>query len=222
MRAMILAAGRGERLRPLTDECPKPLLKAGGRPLIEYHLRALASAGVEDVVINTSWRADRLHTRIGDGRRFGLRVRYSYEGPQPLDTGGGIARALPLLGDDAFIVVNGDIYTDFPLATLTPPRDDRQAHLVLVPNPPHNAAGDFAIEGDSLDNRPDGRLTFSGIAVYAPAFFAGAGAGRFPLAPLLRKAADRGRVSGEAFHGEWRDIGTAERLAELDRWMRNG
>jgi len=220
MRAMILAAGRGKRLRPLTDTRPKPLLEAGGRSLLEYHLRALAAADIRDVVINTSWLAEQIHATIGDGSTFGMRVVYSDEGANVLETGGGIVRALPLLGDEPFLVVNGDIWCDYPFAALPPLEPQDIAHIVLVPNPPHNPGGDFALVDGRVRNVVEDGGTFSGIAVYRPEFFAQAPDGAFPLAPLLRRAAVQGSLRGEFFAGHWWDVGTSSRLDNLDAWLR--
>jgi len=213
--AMILAAGRGERMRPLTDHTPKPLLEAGGRPLIGHHLAALARAGVREVVVNHAHLGAQIESALGDGGAYGLRIRYSPE-EVALETGGGIFRALPLLGPDPFIVVNGDVWTDFDLARLRLAGTDL-AHLVLVHNPPHHAAGDFVLDGDRVRDGGGPRLTFSGIGVYRPALFDGCAPGRFPVAPLLRAAMAAGRVSGEHHRGRWVDVGTPERLAALDR-----
>lgn len=215
MRAMILAAGRGERMRPLTDDCPKPLLAVGGRPLIERHLEALAAAGFDEVVINLAWLGDRVRAHVGDGGRWGLRVRYSDEGERGLETAGGIVRALGMLGDAPFVVVNGDVLTDFPFARLALPAG-HLAHLVLVDNPREHPEGDFGLEGGRVVNAGGRRLTFAGIGVYDPALFAGLGDGPAPLAPLLRAAAGAGRVSGERHAGLWHDIGTPARLAEVE------
>jgi MurNAc alpha-1-phosphate uridylyltransferase len=211
---MILAAGRGERLRPHTDTLPKPLLAVRGRPLIEHHFAALHRAAITELVINTGWLAGRLHEHIGDGARFGLSVQWSDEGYPPLETGGGIQRALPLLGTAPFWVVNGDVYCDYPLAqrALAP---GLLAHLILVPNPPQHPAGDFALEGGYITSATAGRHTYSGLAVLRPELFAECQPGRFPLAPLLRAAAARGAVTGELHKGSWSDVGTPERLAAL-------
>jgi MurNAc alpha-1-phosphate uridylyltransferase len=221
MRAMILAAGRGERMRPLTDHTAKPLLAAGGRALIDYHLFALQRAGVRSVVVNLSWQAARLRAHLGDGARFGLELRFSEEGPVPLETGGGIFRALPMLGAGPFLVVNGDVWADIELSKLR----DRLAghdlaHLVLVPNPRHNERGDFVLERDRIVEAPGERFTFSGVGVYRAELFAGCRDGVFKLAPLLRAAARAGRASGELHAGAWLEIGTPESLAELDRRLR--
>lgn len=219
MKALILAAGRGERMRPLTDTTPKPLLMAGGRHLIEYHLAALVRAGITDIVINHAHFGERIEEVLGDGSRYGARIRYSAEGEQALETGGGIVKALPLLGDAPFAVVNADIWTDYPLGVL--PRDpDGLAHLVLVDNPPHHAAGDFALHQSRVRNAGEGRLTFSGIGVYQCELFAACTPGKFPLAHVLRQAIDRDNVSGEHYHGRWMDIGTPQRLQALDQLLR--
>lgn len=214
---MILAAGRGERMRPLTDATPKPLLVAGGRRLIEHHLHALAGAGVRNVVINHAHLGAQIEAALGDGSAYGLRIRYSPEG-EALETGGGIFRALPLLGTDPFMVVNGDVWTDYDLGRLRIVDDD-VAHLVLVDNPAHHPQGDFALDGGRVRADGTARLTFSGIGAYRPALFAGRQPGRFPLAPLLRAAIVRDAVGGEHYAGRWIDVGTPERLAELDRLL---
>ena len=217
MKAMILAAGKGERLRPLTLHTPKPLVRAGGVPLIEYHVRALAAAGFRDLVINHAWLGEQIEAYLGDGEGFGVHIRYSAEG-EPLETGGGIHRALPLLGDEPFAVINGDIWTDYDFAALERPLLGL-AHLVLVNNPPHHPAGDFALHDGRLEEEgaPATRLTYSGIAVLHPRLFAGCAAGAFKLAPLLRQAMASGQVSGERYDGQWVDVGTHERLAEVER-----
>ena len=212
---MILAAGRGERMRPLTDRVPKALLLVGGKPLIVWHLERLRAAGIGEVVINLSWLGHRIREALGDGSEFGVSIRYSDEGERRLETGGGIARALVLLGHDPFVVINGDVWTDYPFGALHLP-GDKLAHLVLVASPPWAMAGDFRLQ-DSLV-RADGSpsLTFSGIGVYHPTLFAGAPQGPFPLAPLLRRAMVRGLVSGERYEGQWMDVGTPARLEELN------
>ena len=217
MKAMILAAGKGERMRPLTLHTPKPLVPAAGKPLIEYHLEALAKAGFTEVVINHAWLGAQIEAHLGDGQRFGLSIRYSPEG-EPLETGGGIYQALPLLGDAPFVLVNGDIWTDYDFAALRRPLPGL-AHLVLVDNPGHHGRGDFRLQGEQVVDGDDapGTLTFSGISVLHPALFAGCQAGAFKLAPLLRQAMAAGRVSGERFAGQWVDVGTLERLADVER-----
>ncbi|TFH76446.1 N-acetylmuramate alpha-1-phosphate uridylyltransferase MurU [Pseudomonas kribbensis] len=216
MKAMILAAGKGERMRPLTLTTPKPLVRAAGVPLIEYHLRALAAAGFSEIVINHAWLGQQIEDYLGDGSQFGLSIRYSPEG-EPLETGGGIFRALPLLGDEAFLVVNGDIWTDYDFSVLHQPISGL-AHLVLADNPAHHPAGDFSLIGDQVqDGQPDSpTLTYSGIAVLHPQLFDGCTDGAFKLAPLLRKAMADGQVSGERLKGQWVDVGTHERLAEAE------
>ena len=217
MKAMILAAGKGERLRPLTLHTPKPLVRAAGAPLIEYHLRALAAAGFGELVINHAWLGQQIEDHLGDGSRFGVSIRYSPEG-EPLETGGGIFKALPLLGDEPFLVVNGDIFTDYAFAQLRKPLAGL-AHLVLVDNPAHHPQGDFLLAGGQVsDGQGAGeRLTYSGLAVLSPQLFVGCEPGAFKLAPLLRQAMARGLVSGERHAGRWIDVGTHERLADVER-----
>lgn len=218
MRAMILAAGRGERMRPLTDHTPKPLLPVGGKPLIVWHLERLARAGCCQVVINHAHLGEQIPAALGDGSAWGLDIRYSPEPPGALETAGGIVRALPLLGHEPFLVVNGDIFCDWDPAALTLDMQERLAHLVLVDNPPHHPAGDFALVDGLVGNQEAGRLTFAGIGIYAPALFAGLDPDQpAKLAPLLRTAADAGQVSGERHGGRWVDVGTPERLRELDQ-----
>lgn len=216
MKAMILAAGKGERMRPLTLTTPKPLIRVGGVPLIEYHLRALASAGFTDIVINHAWLGQQIEEHLGDGSRLGVNIQFSPEG-EPLETGGGIFRALPLLGDEAFVVVNGDIWTDYDFSVLRRPLEGL-AHLVLVDNPKHHPGGDFILADGKIH---DGelaadKLTYSGIAVLHPRLFDGCSDGAFKLAPLLRKAMAEGRVSGERLQGHWVDVGTLERLRQVE------
>jgi len=215
---MILAAGRGERMRPLTETMPKALLRAAGKPLIEYHLEALARAGVRRLVINYSLLGVALEERYGDGSRLGLEIAWSREGDEPLETGGGILRALPLLGTDPFIVVNADIWTDYDFSRL-PARPAGLAHLVLVDNPPHHPRGDFCLLDDRVRQVGRRRLTYSGIAVMDPALFMRAPGVRFSHIPLLRTAMDGDLVGGEWYRGEWYDIGTPDRLSELDRYL---
>jgi len=216
MKAMLLAAGRGERMRPLTDRTPKPLLVVGGRPLVAWHLQALARAGVEEVIVNLSWLGGQIRAALGDGRQFGVRIRYSEEGSPPLETGGGIFQALPLLGPAPFLVVNGDTFTDLDLSALRLPAA-ADARLVLVPNPPEHPQGDFVLDGENVVDREGPRLTYSGIGIFSPALFAGCTAGRFPLRPLLERAIAAGRLQGQRHDGRWLDIGTPERLAALNR-----
>jgi MurNAc alpha-1-phosphate uridylyltransferase len=246
MKALIFAAGLGERMRPLTDTTPKPLLTVGGKPLIVWHLQKLAAIGIHDVVINTSWLAKRFPEILGDGSQFGMHLEYTYEGPTPLETGGGMWHALPLLGrerisEEPFIAINGDIWTDYDFAKL--PRDPiGDAHLVMVDNPEHNARGDFTLlrNGQLLSATPHPdevaetgdpgmRLTFSGIGVYRPSLFddwrriIGDAPGarekqpRFKLAPLLRAAMNCNAVTGERHPSQWTDVGTPERLEILNR-----
>lgn len=221
MKAMILAAGRGERLRPLTDTTPKPLLQVGEHRLIEYHLLALKRAGVEDIVINLAWLGDQIESHLGDGSHYGVRIAYSYETGQALETGGGIYKALPLLknvsdeNDAPFIVTNADIWTDYAYQKL-PGKLNGLAHLVMVDNPSQHPDGDFALDAGLLSDAGDQRLTFSGIGVYSPALFAETTETIFPLAPLLRTAMGEGLISGEHYQGQWFDIGTPERLQSLD------
>ena len=216
MKAMILAAGKGERLRPLTLHTPKPLICAGGVPLIEYHLRALAAAGFTEIVINHAWLGQQIEDHLGDGSRFGVCIRYSPEG-EPLETGGGIFKALPLLGTEPFAVVNGDIWTDYDFGALRQPLTGL-AHLVLVDNPAHHPTGDFCLNGKQVEDGMSGSdtLTYSGIAVLHPELFRECTPGAFKLAPLLRKAMVAGQVTGERLLGHWVDVGTHERLAEVE------
>jgi N-acetyl-alpha-D-muramate 1-phosphate uridylyltransferase len=216
MRALIFAAGRGERMQPLTLATPKPLLVAGGKPLIVWHLEALARIGIIDIVINTAHLAAQFPQLLGDGSRYGLRIAYSYEGEAPLETGGGMRRALPLLGAGPFIAVNGDIWCDYDFARL--PREPAgDAHLVLVDNPPQHARGDFTLDARGfVGDGESGRLTFAGIGVYRPAIIAGETRETFKLAPFLYAAARERRVTGEHHRGAWTDVGTPERLAALD------
>ena len=216
MKAMILAAGRGERMRPLTDHTPKPLLEVGGKPLIVWHLEKLAQSGFKEVVINIAHLGYKIPESLGDGKAWGLKIHYSDEQEEGgLETLGGIVKALPLLDDsDPFLVINGDIWSDYPCDPQTTLHNDTSAHLVLVPNPPHNPTGDFALEGDRVIDKP--RYTFAGIGYYSPKLFEGVAYGKAPLAPLLRKAMKEGKVSGELYKGEWWDIGTPERLHMLD------
>ena len=221
MKAMILAAGRGERMRPLTEKLPKPMLEVGGHRLIEYHLAALADCGVREVVINLSWQGGRIRESLGDGVARGLSVRYSEEGPEPLGTGGGLFAALPLLGDAPFMVVNGDVWTDFPLRGLRLPPGSL-AQLVLVANPDHHPGGDFALAAGGRVVEGGNTLTFSGISILDPRLFDGCTPGVFALKPLLDRALRAGRLTGQRFGGTWRDVGTPARLAALDADLRLG
>ncbi len=219
MKAMILAAGRGERMRPLTDRLPKPLLAVRGQPMIERIISALAAAGIRDLVINHAHLGALIESALGNGSRLGVCIAYSSEG-EALETAGGIARALPLLGDAPFLTVNGDLLCDFDFSRLNGDiLGGDLAHLVLVPNPPHHRNGDFVLADGRLATQGDAalRYTFSGIGLYRPELFAGVTAGqKAQLAPLLRAAMDAGRVSGELHRGQWHDVGTPERLAELN------
>ena len=224
MKAMILAAGLGTRMRPLTDHTPKPLLLAGGKPLIVWHIEKLAAAGFRDIVINVAWLGWKIPDALGDGARWGVNLHYSdeqNEGEGALETAGGIVKALPLLGGAPFLVVNGDVWCDYPCLPRVWGGNDL-AHLVLVNNPAHNLKGDFALEKGRVSSDGVERFTFSGIGYYHPQLFAGLPYGKRPLAPLLREIMTQGRVSGELFTGDWRDIGTPERLAELDQDLRQG
>lgn len=232
MKALIFAAGKGERMRPHTEHTPKPLLEAGGKPLIVWHLERLAAAGVHEVVINSAWLASRLHDALGDGTRFGVHIAWSHEGAEPLETGGGLLHALPLLGDAPFIVVNGDVYCDVDFTRL-PRAPQTLAHLVMVDPPAHSPRGDFALQSDGLLVAHGERLlTYSGVGVYRAALFAhwrrdvagtpGADTDppSFRLAPLLRAAMARNEISGEHFTGRWTDVGTPGRLEALDAALR--
>lgn len=219
MKVMILAAGRGERMRPLTDETPKPLLKVDQYCLIEHHIDKLKKAGFNDIIINTAWLADKIHQHLGDGAQYGVNIYYSDE-KVALETGGGIKRALPLLGDDVFLVVNGDVWCNYDFSTIPVLEADKLAHLVLVDNPAQHPAGDFSIENGLLSNRESNRLTYSGIGLYRPALFADVHQEKFPLAPLLRNAADEKKMTAEYFPGFWSDIGTPERLSQLREKLR--
>ncbi len=216
MKAMILAAGHGTRMRPLTDHTPKPLLMAGGKPLIVWHIEKLAQAGFTDIVINLAWLGWQIPEALGDGSRWSVRLHYSDEQHEgALETAGGIVKALPLLGSEAFLVVNGDVWCDYPCLPY-PLAEHDLAHLVLVNNPAHHPTGDFALQHGRVSSDGEPRYTFSGIGYYRPELFAALTYGKNPLAPLLRTAMQQGHVSGEWFGGDWRDIGTPERLATLD------
>jgi N-acetyl-alpha-D-muramate 1-phosphate uridylyltransferase len=217
MKAMVLAAGRGERMRPLTDREPKPLLRVGGKRLIEYHLERLAAGGFHDVVINTAWLGDMIESALGNGERYGLSITYSHERPEALETGGGIFHALPLLGSAPFLLVNGDVWTDIDFGAMkrSPPRGSL-AHLVLVPNPPQHMRGDFLLHEGLVGEGEGLRHTYSGVGLYTAEFFAGSTPGKFPLLPLLKRAIAQRALSGELHEGEWYDIGTLERLQALD------
>ena len=216
MKAMILAAGRGERMRPLTDTTPKPLLPVGGKPLMQYHIESLKAAGITDIVINLAWLGGLIRDALGDGTRFGVRIAYSDEGDSALETGGGIFEALPLLGPEPFLVVSGDIWTDCSLARVSNSLAAGDvAHFVMVPNPEFHARGDFALKDGRLVAVGE-RLTYANIGVFRSEFFAGCTRGRFPLAPLMHEWIGKGRVSGELYEGRWCNVGTPAQLAELD------
>jgi MurNAc alpha-1-phosphate uridylyltransferase len=220
MRAMILAAGRGERMRPLTDSAPKPLLRVGGKALIEYHIEALAKAGVRDIVINLAWKGSMLRDTLGDGERFAVRLHYSDEGAEALETGGGVFNALTLLGPDPFIVVSGDIWTDYPIHALCDwPRGADAAHFVMVPNPSFHLRGDFSLQDGRITEAAAPRYTYANIGVFTAKFFSECEPGRFPLVPIMRRWIRDSRVSGELYEGEWRNIGTPAQLTELDAYL---
>lgn len=224
MKAMILAAGKGERLRPLTLHTPKPLVRAGGVALIDYQIQALRRAGFDRLVINHAWLGQQIEDYLGDGSSREVSIAYSPEG-EPLETGGGIFKALPLLGDDAFVIANGDIWTDFDYASLHGALAEGDlAHLVLVDNPGHHARGDFCLIDGRVSDYREGQpsLTYSGIAILRPELFEGCAPGAFKLAPLLRQAMQAGRVSGVHHRGRWIDVGTHERLAEVERQLAEG
>jgi len=218
MRAMILAAGRGERMRPLTDRTPKPLLRVGGRALIEHHLLSLRNAGFGQVVINNAHLGHQIRGFIGDGSQWGLQVTHSCEPPGALETGGGIAKALPLLGTEPFLVISGDVWCEYDLTHL-PKVGGQLAHLILVSNPAHHPSGDFCLQGSIVSLHGENRLTYSGIAVLHPDLFSDCPKGAFPLSMLLRKAIGLGAVSGEHFRGGWADVGTPDRLRALDQML---
>ena len=220
MKAMILAAGRGERMRPLTDLLPKPLLAAGGKPLIVHHIEKLKAAGVTTLVINHAWLGHKLVAALGDGSALGVSIHWSAE-ESALETAGGIVQALPLLGREPFLVINGDTWLDLDYrALVNQPLGDDLAHLWLVPNPPQHPQGDFSLQAGRVLDTP--ALTFSGVGLYHPAAFAGLPSGARKLAPLLRDWMAQGRVGGSLLAGEWRDIGTVDRLRELDEQLLAG
>jgi len=215
MIAMILAAGRGERLRPITESMPKALVEVRGRSLLERHLDAVKAAGIENVVINLGWLGEQIADRIGSGANYGISVVYSPEGDDILETGGGIQRALPLLGNQPFLVINADVFTDMPLPTGL--ADDAEGHLVLVTTPAYQHQGDFDLADGRIANGENPVFTFSGVAVYRPSFFADCEPGRFSVAPMLRSAADTSTLTGDVYEGKWQDVGTPQRLAEINR-----
>jgi N-acetyl-alpha-D-muramate 1-phosphate uridylyltransferase len=216
MRGMLLAAGRGERLRPITDTLPKPLAQVAGKALIVYHLEALARANVREVVINLSWLGEQIRAALGDGGRYGVQIAYSEEGPVPLEAGGGIHRALPLLGAGPFLVVNSDVWTDMDFSRVLTLDESADARLMLAPNPPHHPRGDFGLQGDFVVERQTDRFTYTGVGIYRPELFQGCAPGKFPLLPLLQRAIAARRLRGEVYRGEWLDIGSPDRLAALD------
>lgn len=213
---MLLAAGRGERLRPITDTLPKPLAQVAGKALIVYHLEALARANVREVVINLSWLGEQIRAALGDGSRYGVQITYSEEGPVPLEAGGGIHRALPLLGAGPFLVVNSDVWTDMDFSRVLTLDESADARLMLAPNPPHHPRGDFGLQGDFVVERQTDRFTYTGVGIYRPELFQGCAPGKFPLLPLLQRAIAARRLRGEVYRGEWLDIGSPDRLAALD------
>ena len=222
MKAMILAAGRGERMRPLTDATAKPLLPVAGKPLIQYHIENLTAAGVREIVINLAWKGEQLRDMLGDGVQFGTRIIYSDEGDAALETGGGIFKALPILGIEPFLVVSGDVWTDYPLAQLMQfPAAGDVAHFVVVPNPDFHTRGDFGLANGRLV-RGGERFTYANIGMFRPEFFGACSPGKFPLAPLMYEWIDRGRVSGELYEGRWRNVGTPAQLSELDALLGAG
>jgi MurNAc alpha-1-phosphate uridylyltransferase len=221
MKAMILAAGRGERLRPLTDQCPKPLLPIGGKPIIEHTIQALANNGITEIIINVSYKGDLIQQALGDGKQLGANLSYSDEGLEALETAGGILRALPFFEEQPFLVVNGDIYTDYPYAQLLN-RSVNTAYLVLVPNPQHHPLGDFGLNADLVSDQADQLLTFSGIGIYNANLFEGLSDGRHPLGPLLREAIQNTDVRGERYDGIWMDIGNVQRYQAVNQWLISG
>ncbi|MES9859090.1 MAG: N-acetylmuramate alpha-1-phosphate uridylyltransferase MurU [Sedimenticola sp.] len=220
LSAMVLAAGRGERMRPITDHTPKPLLPVAGKPLIEYHIAALAAAGIHRIVVNHAHLGGQIEAFLGTGARWGVEILFSPEPPGALETGGGIFNALPLLGEDPFLVINGDVWCDYDLSQATCP-EKRLAHLLLVDNPEHNPKGDFCLHSGMVSEGETDCFTFSGIGIYRTELFSDCESGTFPLAPLLRRAMGRGLVSGEYHSGSWVDVGTPERLALLEGYLRN-
>lgn len=218
MKCMLLAAGLGKRLRPITDTTPKPLVKIAGKPLIEYHLENLANAGYKEVVINLSYLGQLIEQHLGDGSRFGLSIKYSWEGEKPLETAGGIIKALPLLGDKPFLVMNADIWSNHSLS-FAKLSSDKLAHLVLVNNPEHHPKGDFSYEFGKVYNSGKNQLTFSGIGIYSPEVFNNLNTEKLALAPILRKLIDQKLVGAEYFTGNWFDIGTQERLLQAENYV---
>jgi MurNAc alpha-1-phosphate uridylyltransferase len=219
VKAVVLAAGLGVRLKPLTDTMPKPLIEVQGKPLMVHHLERLRDAGFTQIHINTSWLAEKLQSFLGDGSRYGVHIHYSYEGPEPLETGGGLFKMLPAIGREPFLVVNGDVFTDFPFENLKHSlKPDFLAHLVMVSNPEHHPQGDFHLSpAGHLRMEGEPKLTYSGIGVYRADFFKGRDAGRFPLLPLFKEAMRGEALSGEHYPGLWSDVGTIESLDRLNK-----
>lgn len=222
MRAMILAAGRGERMRPLTDTTPKPMLQVAGKSLIEYHLDSLVELGVRDVVINLAWLGGQIRADLGDGERWGVRIQYSLEEEGALETGGGIFKALPMLGAEPFIVISGDVWSEYRLRDLPSLATNDVAHFVLVPNPEFHERGDFGLRQGRVIEAAQFRYTYANIGVFRPEFFAACQPGKFPLAPLMFDWIRKGQVSGELFEGRWCNVGTPAQLRQLDRDLRAG
>lgn len=221
MKAMILAAGRGKRMMPLTAELPKPMLKVAGKPLLEYHIERCKAAGIVDIVINLAWQGEKIKDYFGDGRQFGVSIVYSQEPPEGLETAGGIKHALPLLKNDSdsFVIINGDIFTDYDVSSLTQLQlSEGEAHIVLVENPEHNKKGDFCLAHQLLNQE---KYTFSGIARYTETFFENVEQGFVALGPILRAKLDEGVISTELYLGQWEDVGTPERLQEINQKVRN-
>lgn len=220
MKAFILAAGYGTRMRPLTNHRPKPLLPIAGKPIIQYHIERLQRSGITELVINTAYLGEQIESLLGDGSQFGVSIAYSHEGT-PLETGGAIVHARELLGREPFLLVNGDIYTDYPFQNLLQ-KSPELAHLILVDRPAFKQEGDFGLEGDRLTNGPDKPYTYAGIGIYNPAAFTQYATGEsFALGPLLREQSELGRITAEVFKGHWMDIGTPQRLQEIDAQVRN-
>lgn len=220
MKAMILAAGRGERMRPLTDRLPKPLLKIDEHCLIEHHLFNLRDAGFKEVVINVAWLGQQIIDTLGSGEKYGVKIYFSDEGDKALETGGGIYNALPLLGEEPFLVINGDIWTDFPFKQLARTSLTTKAHLVLVNNPAHHPQGDFALtDGLLQQQQTQPNFTYSGIGIYSPSFFQQSENGKYPLAPMIREYISQQQISGELYTGSWWDIGTPQRLEQLQKLL---
>jgi MurNAc alpha-1-phosphate uridylyltransferase len=235
MKAMILAAGRGERMRPLTDNCPKPLLKVAGIPLIEHHINKLAQCGITDIVINYAWLGEMIASHLGDGKKLGVNITYSPEQYGALETAGGIIQALPFLtgniSDEPFLLINGDVYSDFDFSNLALLEDDCLAHIYLVKNPEHNKGGDFIFDNKQLKNivplstqekSPELTFTFSGLSIIRPSFFQGQSTGQFlKLGPMLKSTIEQGKVSASLLHELWTDVGTPERLIALNEQLTN-